>query len=149
MATEPFGERWTCPRCGRSFAARNQTHACRAGDPPALERHLAGRPAAVVDTFWAVVDAARACGPLEVVSEKTRVALHARMSFAALMPRRRWLDGHVVLARRLESPRFRRIETFSPRNHLHAFRLTGPEEVDAELKGWLAEAYEVGMQRHL
>jgi hypothetical protein len=149
MATEPFGERWTCPRCGRSFAARNQTHACRAGDPPALERHLAGRPAAVVETFWAVVDAARASGPLEVVPERTRVALHARMSFAALIPRRRWLDGHVVLARRLESPRFRRIETFSLRNHLHAFRLTEPEEVDAEVRGWLAEAYEVGMQRHL
>jgi hypothetical protein len=149
MATEPFGERWTCPRCGRSFAARNQTHACHAGDPPTLERHLAGSPAAVVETFWAVVDAACACGPLEVVPEKTRVALHARMSFAALIPRRRWLDGHVVLARRLQSPRFRRIETFSPRNHLHAFRLTDPGEVDAEMRGWLAEAYEVGMQRHL
>ena len=71
------------------------------------------------------------------------------MSFAALIPRRRWLDGHVVLARRLESPRFRRIETFSPRNHLHAFRLTTPEDVDAEVRGWLAEAYAVGMQRHL
>ena len=149
MATEPFGERWTCPRCGRSFAARNQTHACHAGEPPALERHLAGRPAAVVETFWTVVDAARACGPLELVPEKTRVALHARMSFAALVPRRRWLDGHLVLARRLASPRFRRIETYSPRNHLYAFRLTGPDEVDAEVQCWLAEAYEVGMQRHL
>src|SRR5215211_9253675 len=59
MATEPFGERWTCPRCGRSFALRNQTHACHAGDPPALERHLVGRTAPVVETFWAVVDAAR------------------------------------------------------------------------------------------
>lgn len=29
------------------------------------------------------------------------------MSFAALMLKRRWLDGHVVLARRVESPRFR------------------------------------------
>ena len=149
MAIEPFGERWTCPRCGRSFAARNQSHACHAGDPPALERHLDGKTAAVVETFWAVVDAARTCGPLELVPEKTRVALHARMSFAALVPRVRWLDGHVVLARRLESPRFRRIETFSPRNHLHAFRLTGADEVDAEVRGWLAEAYEVGMQRHL
>ena len=103
----------------------------------------------MVETFWAVVDAARACGPLEVVPEKSRVALHARMSFAALIPRRRWLDGHVVLARRRESPRFRRIETFSPRNHLHAFRLTTPQDVDAEVRDWLAEAYAVGMRRHL
>jgi hypothetical protein len=145
VATEPFGERWTCPRCGRSFAARNQVHACGRWD---LARHLDGRPPAVVATFWAVVDAARACGPLEVVPEKTRVALHARMSFAALVPRQRWVDGHVVLARRLESPRFRLVETYSPRNHLHAFRLAGPDEVDAEVRAWLAEAYDVGMQRH-
>jgi hypothetical protein len=83
-----------------------------------------------------------------VLPEKTRIALATRMSFAALMPRRRWVDGHVVLARRLEDPRFTRIETFSPRNHLHAFRLTSPDEVDAQFGAWLAEAYDVGMQRH-
>ena len=71
------------------------------------------------------------------------------MSFAALVPRTRWVDGHVVLARRLESPRFRRVETYSPRNHLHAFRLAAPDEVDDDVRAWLAEAYEVGMQRHL
>jgi hypothetical protein len=71
------------------------------------------------------------------------------MSFAALTVRARWVDGHVVLARRLDSPRFRRIETFSPRNHLHAFRLESAAEVDDQVADWLAEAYAVGMQRHL
>ena len=100
-------------------------------------------------TFDRVVEAARRCGPLDVVPEKTRVALQVRMSFAAFMPRRRWLDGHVVLARALHAERFRTVETFSPRNHLHVFRLSTPEEVDAEVEAWLAEAYEVGAQRHL
>jgi hypothetical protein len=45
--------------------------------------------------------------------------------------------------------RFRRIETFSPRNHLHAFRLSDPSEVNAEFRGWMAEAYRVGEQQHL
>ena len=49
----------------------------------------------------------------------------------------------------LNSPRFRRIETYSPQNVLHAFRLSSPEEVDEEVAGWLAEAYAVGEQRHL
>jgi hypothetical protein len=70
------------------------------------------------------------------------------MSSAALMPRCRWLDGHLVLARRVDSPRFRRIETYSPRNVLHAFRLTAPAEVDAEFAAHLAEAYRVGAQEH-
>ena len=43
-----------------------------------------------------------------------------------------------ALARRIDSPRFLRVETFSPRNVLHAFRLSGPGEVDAEFAAWLA-----------
>lgn len=71
------------------------------------------------------------------------------MSFAAFVIRTNWVDGHIVLARRFENRRFRRIETFSPRNHLHAFRIENLEEVDSEVSSWLAEAYQVGQQRHL
>jgi hypothetical protein len=70
------------------------------------------------------------------------------MSFGAFTPRSQWLNGHLVLASRIDSPRFTRIETFSPRNVLQAFRLTSAAEVDAEMVGWLAEAYQVGRQRH-
>src|SRR5687767_9909903 len=80
---------------------------------------------------------------------KTRIAFQVRMSFAQVTPRQRWLDGHVVLARRLEHPRFRKIETFSPRNHVHYFRLTQPADVDRTFRAWLREAYAVGEQRHL
>jgi hypothetical protein len=64
-------------------------------------------------------------------------------------PRARWIDGHVVLARRLEHPRFRRIESLSARSHVHHIRLVTVADVDAELGAWLREAYEVGEQRHL
>jgi hypothetical protein len=63
------------------------------------------------------------------------------MSFAALQPRRRWVDGHVVLPRRGPDPRFTRIGTFSPGNHLHAFRFARAEDVDEQVADWLAEAY--------
>ena len=138
---------WTCPACGRAFANRNQSHAC--GPLEGLDRHFARTDPAVRATFDCLLAAARAIGPVTVLPEKTRIALQVRMSFAALMPRQRWLDGHVVLARRRDSPRFRRIDTYSPRNVVHLFRLAGPDEVDDEVRSWLAEAYEVGAQRHL
>ena len=99
--------------------------------------------------FDKLLRVARKNGPITVLPEKTRIAFQVRMSFAAFVIRRNWVDGHVVLARRLENPRFRRIETFSPRNHLHAFRFESVEEIDAEVASWLAEAYQVGQQRHL
>jgi uncharacterized protein DUF5655 len=96
-----------------------------------------------------VVAAIRDIGPVEVLPEKTRIAFHVRMSFAQVTPRRAWLDGHLVLARRVESARFRSIQTFSPRNHLHTFRLETLADIDAEFRTWLAEAYAVGQQKHL
>ena len=138
---------WRCPKCKRHFANRNQSHAC--GRRYTLAQHFRGKPPEIRALFDAVVAAIRAVGPVRVLPEKTRIAFQVRMSFAQLTPRRRWLDGHVVLARRLEHPRFRRVQTFSPRNHLHEFRLSRLSEVDADLRAWLAEAYLVGDQQHL
>jgi hypothetical protein len=137
---------WTCPECGRSFANRNQSHFC---SHVLLQDHFEDREPNVIDTFERLLLAARKCGPLTVLPEKTRIAFQVRMSFAAFTLRRRWVDGHVVLARRLESPRFRRIDLISPRNQVHVFRLHQPAEVDAEVEAWLAEAYLVGEQKHL
>jgi uncharacterized protein DUF5655 len=138
---------WACPVCGRTFANVNQSHAC--GTLGGLDRHFVGGDPAVRLTFDRIVQIVSALGPVTVLPERTRIALHARMSFAAFVPRTRWLNGHLVLARRLESPRFRRITTYSPRNVVHELRLDSPDQVDDELAGWLAEAYRVGQQLHL
>lgn len=139
-------ELWRCPECGRTFAAHGQVHTCAAlGE---LDRHFEGCEPSVRATFDAVLAAVRELGPVEVLAEKTRIALHARMSFAALMPRRAWLRGHLVLARELHSPRFTAVHVFSRQNVLHEFRLDAVADVDEEFRGWLAEAYDVGQQRH-
>lgn len=138
---------WVCPRCSRSFANRHQAHTCaQLGD---LDRHFAGSDPDVRVIFDQVLAAVSAFGPVDVLPEKTRIALQVRMSFAAFTPRRHWLGGHLVMARHAGSPRFVKIEEFSPRNVVHSFRLTSPTDVDAEFIGWLAEAYRVGCQQHL
>ncbi len=137
---------WRCPECRRVFANRNQSHSC---GPLDLAHHFAGKPPEIRRLFDAVVKHVKALGPVRVLPEKTRIAFQARMSFAQVTPRKRWLDGHVVLARRLEHPRFRSIQTISRRNHVHVFRLTTVADVDEEFDRWLTEAYDVGEQRHL
>ena len=137
---------WICPRCGRSFANRNQSHACGDSD---LEHHFAGRPPEVRALFGAFLEALEEIGPVTVLPQKTRIAFHVRMSFAQVTPRRWGLDGHLVLARRIDDPRFTEVRTFSPRNHLHRFRIERPEDIDAQMRAWMREAYEVGEQQHL
>jgi len=138
---------WGCPHCGRTFANRNQTHTCRR--LVSLDEHFAGKPAWVRATFDRALEAVTDLGPVSVLAEQSRIALHVRMSFAAFMPRTRWLAGHLVLARRIDTPRFSKVETYSARNIVHGFRLTAPDEVDAEFVQWLQEAYRVGTQEHL
>jgi hypothetical protein len=137
---------WRCSDCRRQFANRNQSHACGRST---LASHFVGKPKAVRAIFNKLFAVAKKNGPVTVLPEKTRIAFQVRMSFAAFVIRQDWVDGHVVLARRLDNPRFRRIETFSPRNHLHAFRFESVKEIDGEVAAWFAEAYRVGEQRHL
>ena len=136
---------WTCPACGRGFANANQSHACGRF---ALDGHFAGKPPlvrAIYDAFLAMLEE---LGPVTVLPEKSRIAFQARMSFAQLTVRRHWVLGHFVLARRVEDPLFTRIDTISPRNHVHHFRLQAPGEVE-RLRERAREAYSVGRQDHL
>jgi hypothetical protein len=143
MPTPPL---WQCPKCRRRFANRNQSHACGRHD---LEHHFTGKKPEIRALFDQVVVAIREIGSVRIVPEKTRIAFQVRMSFAQLTPRSEWLDRHVVLARRLDHPRFRQVQTISPRNHVHTFRLTSPGDIDEDFKSWITEAYQVGEQRHL
>lgn len=137
---------WQCHECGRYFANRNQSHTCGLHD---LDHHFRHKPPEIRSLFNAVVRQIKSIGPVRILPEKTRIAFQVRMSFAQVTPRKKWLDGHLVLARRLEHPRFTKVQTFSPRNHLHAFRLTSLSEVDEQFRVWMEEAYRVGEQKHL
>ena len=137
---------WRCPECGRGFANRNQSHSC---SNVSLESHFAGKTDKVRELFDKLAAMIKKNGPVKILPEKTRIAFQVRMSFIAVQVRRNYLIGHFVLARRVEHPRFLRVETFSPRNHLHAFRIDNPEELDDEFGAWIREAYAVGEQKHL
>ena len=136
---------WVCPECGRRFANPNQSHACARHD---LTPHFEGRSPEVRATYTAFLALLEEQGPVTVIPEKTRIAFFVRMSFAQLTLRRRWALGHFVLARRVDDAVFTSVETYSPRNHVHAFRLDSPADVE-RLRPYAAETYAVGRQERL
>ena len=137
---------WKCPKCGRLFANRNQSHSCARHT---MRGHLAGKSPQAIALFQSFVKLVRRCGPVRVLPEKTRIAFQVRMSFAAVRLLQDRICGHVVLARHLENPRFTKVEHISPRNHVHSFCFHSRKELDQEVFGWLREAYRVGQQLHL
>ena len=143
-ARAPLPALWRCPRCERRFASRNLYHAC--GDF-SLDAHFAGKAPVVRRLFDAMWRRLRAIGPVRVEPQKTRIVFTVRMRFVAVTPRRSSLPGHLLLTRRVPSPRLR------PEGVgglvLHRFRLERIDDLDAEFDGWLRESYSVGRQRHL
>jgi len=138
---------WTCPKCGRQFANRNQEHSC---GQFTVEDFLKGKGANALAMYRRFVELAEACGPVLIAPAKTRIGFQVRMIFAAVNKlTERQLDAHVVLTRRIENPRFHRIETLTPTCHVHHFRVHAPEELDDEAASWFCEAYTVGEQKHL
>ena len=144
---QPSGALWRCEKCGRPFANRNQTHSCGGFT---VTDFLDGKSPYAVDLYQRFAAAIERLGDVITAPAKTRVGFQVRMIFASV--NRLNDDGlaaHVVFARRLDHPRFTKVESISPRNHVHHFILRDAGEVDAEVDAWLREAHAVGKQEHL
>lgn len=115
-----------------------------------VEKFLAGKSRSAIslyETFSALV---HNCGPVLIAPAKTRIGFQVRMIFAAVNKLSdQGLEAHVVLTRRVESPRFKRIDTMTSRCYVHHFRIESLSDLDEEVKSWLREAYQVGTQEHL
>lgn len=135
---------WTCPECGQSFVTPRMWHSCvRLSEEEFFGSREKQR--ALYRAFRAFVER---FGPVRVNINKTRISFQGRVRFAGVARVTR--DGLACtfwLKRRIESPRFTRVERLPPGDYIYNFKLTDAAQLDEEAAGWLAEAHEVGMQR--
>jgi hypothetical protein len=132
---------WSCPRCGRQFVSANKFHSC---GQYSLDAHFMGKAPAVRELYETLLKTLEQFGPVSAYALKTRIVFQAETQFAAVTPRRRWLEGVFWLKRRAAHPLIRRIEMQVYRDYGHIFRLTGPEELDEDFSTLLHEAYVLG-----
>ena len=92
--------------------------------------------------------AIKAIGPAEIAVSKSQIAFKRRVNFAFVWMPKQYLDGGaplvltIGLRRRSHSPRWKQVVEPSPGHFTHHLELYGPEDVDAEVRGWLHEAWE-------
>lgn len=147
MTIETSRPLWTCPHCGRQFINSNMPHSC---GRYSVEKFLTGKSRSAISLYEHFTALVRNCGPVLIAPARTRIGFQVRMIFAAVNKlSEQGIEAHVVLTRRLESPRFKRIDTMNSRCYVHHFRIESLSDLDEEVKGWLQEAYQVGTQEHL
>lgn len=95
----------------------------------------------------AVARAVDTLGRAEVRVSRSQVAFRRRTGFAYLWRPGQYLSSDVpavlsiVLPRELASDRWKEVVHPASRVWMHHLELRGPDEVDDELREWLAEAY--------
>lgn len=134
---------WKCPKCGHRFVTKNLWHSCVRVP---IAAHFWGRARERKATFDKWLAAARACGKVTAYAQKSRITIMARVRFAGAVVHNSYLDAGLWLRRKADHPRLRRIEDFGRLGQVHHFRLERPDDVDADLKALMREAYRVGTQ---
>lgn len=134
---------WRCPKCGHRFVTKNLWHSC---GRYRLADHFKGKSRVVRQTFDRFVELAKACGPVTVYAQKTRIVIQGRVRFAGAVVHRDWLDAGLWLKRHAEHRCLSRIESFGRLGYGHHFRLRQPGDIDEALAGLVREANAIGQQ---
>jgi Domain of unknown function (DUF5655) len=135
---------WICPDCGARLASRNLWHSCGTFTFDDLFTRTTDT---VTDAARALISACQQFGDIQVLPQKTRLVLVARVRFSSLVPRKNSVIVGFALHRWIDHPRIEKTDDFGSRWRYHYVRMTDASGVDAELLGWMRESYDVVGQR--
>lgn len=119
--------------------AREQMAGGAPSDDELIESHYAGRNAGLRPTYDAVIAAARSFGPdVELAPKKTYVSLRRSKQFASVGPAAGQIEVCLNLPGTAPTDRLKATTGMAT----HKVRIVDASGLDAELLGWLREAYE-------
>jgi len=105
--------------------------------------HLKGKEPVVTATYEKLIKDLHKFGPIKIEPKKTSIHLGNRFGFAGVYTRKDYINLEVHLKRKLTSKRISKVEQASTNRYHHTIKLSGPNEIDKELLGWLKEAYDL------
>lgn len=108
-----------------------------------LTSHFAGKTPNVTAIYIRLVAALRQFGEVRESPRKRSIHLDHGIGFAGIATRQHYVRLSFRTDAIIESPRIDRIEQLTPSRYQHTLRLLEPEQVDAELLGWLRRAYDL------
>jgi hypothetical protein len=106
-----------------------------------LEEYFSTGPERERPIFTAVMRHLSTVGPVHVEPVSVGIFLKRARGFAELRPRRDWVALSFSLPYRAQHPRIvRKVQAYG-NAYFHVVNLRTPDDLDAQILGWLTEAY--------
>jgi Domain of unknown function (DUF5655) len=129
-----------CPNCEREFASANQAHVCVPGIT--VTDLLARHPQWVSEIYCAVINHLNSLGPVHEDAVNVGIFLKSDRKIAEFRPRVRSVQLGLYLPYELSDDRIARALPAAADRVIHLINLTRANQVDDQLRDWLAEAYD-------
>ena len=102
-----------------------------------------GKEPIVRDIYARLLEALGSFGPYREEPKKTSIHLARASGFAGVHPRKGFLYLNLRTDHAIDSPRVVKREQVSRSRWHNEVRVSSPDEVDDELRGWLRAAYDL------
>jgi hypothetical protein len=108
-----------------------------------IDQHFEGKGPELKATYDRLISALREFGPVKEASKQTSIHLEKNSGFAGVHPRKNSFNLEFRTDYKIEHPRITRTQQLSARRFEHTVKLQKVGDVDAQLLGWLKDAYEL------
>ncbi len=108
-----------------------------------VDSHFVGKDSAIRKMYEQLLTELRKLGPVSEEPKKTSIHLSCSSALAGVRVRRDYLLLTIKADREWSSSRVQKTERVSANRYHHEIRLAKPADFDAELREWLANAYEL------
>lgn len=131
---------WTCPKCGRQFERKGQSHSCR---PFPIEKHFENKPGGklLFEKFKRAVK--NQTGHFKTESLECCIHFVNGSTFAAVKIFRDKIRADFSLSRKISSIRMKPPLRMSAHRFLYIIDIVQESDIDAELLGWIKEAHDI------
>lgn len=110
-------------------------------DIPTIEGHFAGKDAKLKIAYDKLITALRGFGSVNEAAKQTSIHLEKNSGFAGVHPRKNSFNLEFRTNTPIEHPRITRELKLSANRYEHTVKIESEADIDAQLIGWMAEAY--------
>lgn len=128
---------WTCPKCGRQFERKGQTHSCRTFP---LEQHFEGKPAGkrLYEKLKEAVK--KQLGNFKIESLECCIHFVSTFTFAAVKIFNEKIQVDFSLSRIIKNSRIKQPFKMSAHRYLYYVDIEKEADIDTTLMEWIQEA---------